>query len=154
MTLLNCSRALVEETVASLRADGEHERESVMLWLGKRRGDHITVSEVFRPNQTASSHRFWIPTAAMDALREHLRRDRLMIAAQVHSHPEEAFHSEADDLWAIIRHEGALSLVVPDFARGTTSARFLETAKVFRHAKTSEWVEVDPREVGECLIIR
>jgi len=41
-----------------------------------------------------------------------------MVAAQVHSHPDEAFHSKGDDEWAIVRHEGALSIVVPT-SRGT-----------------------------------
>lgn len=154
MTIVYCPQSVVDQTVSSLRADGEHERESVMLWLGKRTGDHITVTEAFRPEQTASSHRFWIPEPAMDALRAHLGRDRLMIAAQVHSHPEEAFHSEADDVWAIVRHEGALSLVVPDFAAGTSASRFLETTKLFRHSATNEWVEVRSREVAKCLVIR
>jgi proteasome lid subunit RPN8/RPN11 len=153
MTVVHCPPVVVDQTVASLRADGMHGCESVMLWLGKRVGDHIAVTEALRPEHHASSHRFWIPEDAMDALRSYLRQDRIMIAAQVHSHPADAFHSEADDAWAIIRHEGALSLVVPDFVAHTTAARFLETAKVFRHTKTNEWLEVPPKEVADWLII-
>jgi proteasome lid subunit RPN8/RPN11 len=154
MTVVYCPPVVVDQTVAFLRADGMHERESVTLWLGKRLGDHIDVTEALRPEQYASSHRFWIPEDAMDTLRSYLRQDRMMIAAQVHSHPADAFHSEADNAWAIIRHEGALSLVVPEFAAHTTATRFLETAKVFRHTTSNEWLEVRQKEVANWLIIR
>ena len=79
---------------------------------------------------------FHIPPEGMTALYAELRHKRLMVAAQVHSHPQEAFHSKADDRWAIVRHEGALSLVVPHFAQATTLDRFLETSR----STSSQWV--------------
>lgn len=154
MTLTICPTAVIDQTLASLRADGVNERESVVLWLGKRTADDIHVVEAFRPKQVASSHYFRIPEDAMDALRQRLRRDRLMVAAQVHSHPEDAFHSATDDLWAIVRHEGALSLVVPDFATGTTTGQFLDTTKVFRLSTSNEWLEVESSRLARCLTIR
>jgi len=39
----------------------------------------------------------------------------LRLIAQVHSHPGEAYHSRADDRYAIVTAEGGFSLVVPDF---------------------------------------
>jgi hypothetical protein len=39
------------------------------------------------------------------------------LAAQVHSHPTEAYHSGTDDTYPIVTMRGGLSVVVPDFAR-------------------------------------
>jgi hypothetical protein len=97
---------------------------------------------------------FHITPPGMDALRDRLRAGRLMVAAQVHTHPEKAFHSEADDRWAIIRHRGALSCVVPWFARRTRAERFLGDTKVFRLDASSEWIELLHREVEQCIQVR
>ena len=90
----------------------------------------------------------------MAALHGDLRSRRVMVAAQVHSHPRDAFHSKADDRWAIVRHEGALSLVVPNFALGTTVATFLDDTKVYRLSMSDQWVEVLKPELDRsCLRI-
>jgi hypothetical protein len=79
-------------------------------------------------------------------------RDRdLMVAAQVHTHPHEAFHSAADDRWAIVRHVGALSLVLPDFAQKTSIDSFLNEAAVFRLSDRNEWNLVDGAAITCCL---
>ncbi len=42
-----------------------------------------------------------------------------ILAAQIHSHPTTAFHSDTDDCFSLVTLRGALSVVVPDFgARG------------------------------------
>ena len=96
---------------------------------------------------------FFFPASAMEALQERLVRDRYMIGAQVHSHPHEAFHSVADDRGAIVRHGGALSLVVPDFGLRTTSNRFLADTRVYRLSGENRWVEVRDSELCQCLRI-
>ena len=65
-----------------------------------------------------------------------------MVAAQVHTHPAQAFHSEADDQWAIVRHVGALSLVVPYFAKDTRVASFFDDVALFRLSSENAWCEV------------
>ncbi len=94
---------------------------------------------------------FWIPAVSMVELKQRIRTDRLYIAAQVHSHPREAFHSPADDKWAIVRHEGALSIVLPYFAERTTIDSFMTHAKVFAHAAGNRWQELTASEVELCL---
>ena len=87
----------------------------------------------------------------MRSLLELLSSRELMIAAQVHSHPYQAFHSEADDAWAIVRHVRALSLVVPDFALGTTPASFFADTKVFQLTASNQWRDLDAAEVRQWL---
>jgi hypothetical protein len=89
----------------------------------------------------------------MRALLELLSEQELMIAAQVHSHPSDAFHSEADDAWAIVRHVDALSLVLPDFALRTNNATFLDHAKIFRLTAANRWVGLNSSEVGQWVTI-
>jgi hypothetical protein len=40
-----------------------------------------------------------------------------ILAAQVHSHPTAAYHSPTDDTFPLVTLVGALSVVIPDFAR-------------------------------------
>lgn len=152
MRRLLCPPTVIETTLMHLREAGRLRHECVVLWLGRRDGEAIRVAHAYRPLQNAQADMFHIPRAGMAALHEELRRQRLMVAAQVHSHPFEAFHSKADDRWAIVRHEGALSLVVPHFATSTTLPTFLEHAKVFQFSAAAKWVEVFQPEVSRVWL--
>ncbi len=141
----------LEETLAVLRRGGEQETERVVLWLGRREENCLRVAEVYEPEQETDVDYFRIPPAAMAALLKHLGESGTLVAAQVHSHPRRAFHSKADDTWAIVRHVGALSIVVPEFARRTTAATFLEDAAVFRLSSTNQWEQVPTPELQALL---
>jgi proteasome lid subunit RPN8/RPN11 len=138
-------------TLSVLQETGRTRVECVVLWLGRRAGDSIVVTECYRPMQEARADLFRIPPASMRELKAHLRRERLMVAAQVHTHPRDAFHSVADDTWAIIRHEGALSLVLPQFALNTEDRTFADDVRVFRLNASNVWCAVPAREVDTCL---
>ena len=149
-----CPPSIVDDTLSRLHEAGRRGCECVVLWLGKRRDGGAQVMDAYLPLQTAKADMFRIPPAGMAALQAELRKGRLMVAAQVHSHPKEAFHSRADDQWAIVRHEGALSLVLPDFALGTAVGSFLRDVKVYQLSPTAKWVEVSGGEVeSTCLRI-
>ena len=135
-------KAVVVTTIDHLRTGGRQRCETVVLWLGRRNGDIAEVYEAYRPEQQVDIDYFRILPEGMRALMSRLRQTRMQILAQVHSHPEAAFHSRADDHWAIVRHEGALSLVVPDFAAGTSDDNFAEKAVAFRLDTDNAWKEV------------
>lgn len=141
-SLLLVPTAVVDETLAFLRRAGDRNSEGVVLWLGRREPRGIAVTEAYVPEQEAACDYFRIPPPAMAALLTLLGDTGTFIAAQVHSHPREAFHSEADDTWAIVRHLGALSLVVPHFARDTTSDNFVRQIAAFRLSATNVWREL------------
>ena len=42
-----------------------------------------------------------------------------LIYSRIHSHPGRAFHSATDNANKVITHRGAISIVVPNFARET-----------------------------------
>ena len=130
----------VTETIRLLRE--ARERECVLLWLGRRERGVQRVVETYRPPQKAAIDYFEIPRQSMAELMSHLRTHHLYVAAQVHTHPEEAFHSLADDKWAIVRHGGAFSIVVPWFAVTVTPANFTEVAAVYQLDSANAWNRV------------
>lgn len=144
----------ITHTLRHLQEAGRRGTECVVLWLGREDGALIRVEQVYLPAQIARTDVFRIPPDSMRALLFELSSNQLMIAAQVHSHPTVAFHSQADNTWAIVRHIDALSLVVPDFALKTTPARFMGETKMFRLTADNHWREINGAEVGQWLIIR
>jgi hypothetical protein len=94
------------------------------------------------------------------APRKHARLDdtlahrRLKILAQLHTHPGRAYHSEVDDEWAIVRHVGALSLVLPYFAASTTVDNFLEQAMTYELSAANEWLHVPNRGRAAPIEVR
>lgn len=140
---------ILENTLSELSAAGRNKSERVALWLGARRGGNIQIETLWVPEQQAGYDFFDIPPRAMKALFGELRDRRLMVAAQIHTHPREAFHSYADDKWAIVRHVGALSLVIPYFAQRTGAATFVRDAAVFVLSPKNQWIEAAPTEVAK-----
>ena len=152
--LVLCPQAAIEQALLHLRDAGKRRQECVVLWLGKRENDTVKITRCYRPLQRAKMDQFHIPPEGMTALQGVMRAERLMVAAQVHSHPGLAFHSEADDTWAIVRHEGALSLVVPRFAADTALANFMQQTKTYRFSAQATWDEIASAELmATCLQI-
>lgn len=144
------SRDLVRTTIEELQRAGRVHQERVVLWLGRWEANAVTVRRVFVPIQQAAHDYFHIPREGMAALLTYLRQSRLQVAAQVHSHPYEAFHSQADERWAIIRHVGALSLVVPSFGLQTTAETFVDDAAVYELFSDNRWHHVPVIRVLRC----
>jgi hypothetical protein len=144
----------IVETLDYLQEAGRRQSECVVLWLGRQEADGIAVMQVYRPDQLARADFFRIPPASMRSLLATLGTQDLFIAAQVHSHPFEAFHSKADDAWAIVRHVDALSLVLPDFAIKTSSATFFVHVKIFQLTTLNLWCSLDHSEAQQWLRIR
>ena len=146
-----CPSGVVKATLDEIRSAGRRGRECGVLWLGRRNEGCVRIVEAYRPAQNASDRMFEFPPGSMAALEQKLIQERYMIPAQVHSHPGRAFHSLADDHGAVIRHGGALSLVVPDFGLQTTVERFLADSKVYRLSDENRWTEVGAMELDKCL---
>ena len=151
--MLKLRESQVTESLAVLQESGRQGCEGIVLWLGRRYGADVEVVEVYRPIHQAREDMFLIPSEGMRALHAKQREGRLFVAAQLHSHPGQAFHSAADDRWAIVRHAGALSLVLPTFALNTSPQSFFKDLKVYRMTIENRWIEVPPREVNESCQI-
>jgi proteasome lid subunit RPN8/RPN11 len=141
----------VQETVRLLR--DAHDRECVLLWLGRRESGLQRVCEIYKPIQRSSSDYFEIPRNGMAELMGRLRQQGLYVISQVHTHPEEAFHSSADDRWAIVRHAGALSLVLPWFASTATLQNFEDITAVYQLSASNRWTRVERHTIRDALKI-
>lgn len=139
---------VVAASLDILKEAGRERRECVVLWLGRSEATQISVIDAYTPEQIAAEDFFQLPRSSIAALFDVLRSRGLMVAAQVHTHPARAFHSSADDQWAIVRHVDALSLVLPYFARNVRVSSFLDEAAVFRLSSGNEWCQVRRADVA------
>ncbi len=118
-----------------LHAKGLEHAEGLVLWIGTFEPPTITRAVV--PEQDTSAGRFHVPLAARQELTRELAGTGQVVVAQVHSHPDLAFHSSIDDAEAIPRRVGAYSLVVPDFG---TRGHLLDGAALFQVDSGGRWV--------------
>ncbi|MBI1945012.1 MAG: Mov34/MPN/PAD-1 family protein [Deltaproteobacteria bacterium] len=148
--IIKVQSAIIDKTLEVLKRAGQqppYGHEGIVLWLGKRSGDTADVAEAYEPVHEAEADFFLIPREGMEALMQRLREKRVYVLGQVHSHPQQAFHSPADDEWAVVRHVGALSLVLPWFALRTDVSTFVRDATVFVCTAENKWREVEPDNI-------
>lgn len=153
MTKLYVQTVAVEQTIQLLQASGRQRKEGIVLWLGTMDDRQAQVRHVYQPIHSAAADFFRIPREGMNHLMGYLDQHGVRVLAQVHSHPAEAFHSEADNTWAIVRHLDALSLVLPYFAKNTTAQNFLDQAATFRLDQYNRWTEAPPPRLDTYLEI-
>jgi proteasome lid subunit RPN8/RPN11 len=139
----------IVNTLEILQRAGRRHSEGVALWLGDRGDQTDLVRVVYEPIHHADADHFHIPPHGIDALMRALEPEGLSVVAQVHSHPALAFHSPADDEWAIVRHVGAFSIVLPNFGARTELDTFCSHALTFRLSSGNRWCEVKTADLLE-----
>lgn len=143
-------RHVIDDSWDLLREPGEQGFEAVVLWVGTVH-DETTASVVaaVRPGQRAMSGdggcAVEVPPEALRQLISALP-DHIVVLVRLHTHPGEAYHSPVDDTNMLIAHEGAISIVVPDFA---VAALDLATCSVNELRSQDGWRELEPEEVTE-----
>ena len=147
-TKLKISREHLRETIYILQHAGLKRHEGIVLWFAHKNGQ---VCRCFEPLHRAKLDMFHIPRQGIEQILKICRVEGVRLVAQVHSHPREAFHSLADDRWAIPRQVGALSIVLPYFAAGISEETFFDRAAVFTLSKTSSWDQVNNTSVSELI---
>jgi hypothetical protein len=112
---------VVSITLGTLQKYGAKGLEGLVLWLGEIEGNAAHVSRAMVPEQRSISREsgvgYFVEGDTLFQLNRALAQTGLRLIAQVHSHPNEAYHSEADDQYAIVTAEGGLSFVVPNFGK-------------------------------------
>jgi proteasome lid subunit RPN8/RPN11 len=112
---------VVAKTNTVLRDAGRDKLEAFVVWGGIIEGPRFVVGSAIVPEQHSVRTR--------EGLHVSIRGDALhqlglafsergeIPGVQVHSHPDEAYHSEADDELAVVTKRGAVSIVVPILGR-------------------------------------
>ena len=143
--------AVIATTLRVLQHFGAHGCEGLVLWIGEvtQRQAHITRALVpdQRPIKSEDGVGYFVDGAALFELNRELANTGLRLIAQVHSHPSEAYHSRADDRYAIVTADGGLSLVVPNFGRAPADPT---SCAVYRLSNGS-WLEL-PTDQARSLL--
>lgn len=140
--------SIVATTEDSLRKAGQEGYEMFVLWSGSANGKDFEFRTAHAPRQTAYRTREGLSVrvggAALHRLNRWLFANDQVLAAQVHAHPSEAYHSETDDTYPIVTARGGLSLVAAYFAGEGLMA---DSSALFRLDQDG-WTEVSrPREL-------
>ena len=146
--------ACLSTTYRFLRRAGRQGYEGVVLWPGRRDQSVIQINDAYVPTQTVfrSEHGlgYRIEEDELARIADYIADRRLVLPIQVHSHPSEAYHSEADDADPVVATLGALSIVVPDFAYGPPDPA---TWAVYRLFPSAGWSELTAPQVNALITI-
>lgn len=116
-------RIIVARSMEFLAAVGKTHNEALVLWVGTLDGASAKVADVVVPRQmplqTRSGIGVYVGSDTLHELSVWLHQHGLRLLAQMHSHGEDAYHSDTDDHHSIITTRGGISIVVPHFARGS-----------------------------------
>lgn len=138
-----------------LQARGEHGLEGVVLWLGRPVDEHrAEILATYAPEQVGFKSEEGVAVQVTDeglsALISALPPG-MFVLCRVHSHPSEAYHSELDDTNMIISHPGAISIVVPFYARAPI---VLPDCSINELQYGSGWRELSRAEILERFEVR
>ena len=141
---------LLRRTEEFLRHSGEKGFEAVVLWTGTVDPDGAAALRwAVRPGQVAyrsdDGCAGEVPPEEIAKVVSSLQDDEVVLA-RVHTHPGEAYHSTTDDQNMIIAHVGAISVVVPDFARRPLD---LAGCSVNELCPDGTWRELAPTEIAD-----
>lgn len=111
--------SLVAETEGAVREAGLSGHERFVLWTGRLDGATFQVRHLHVPDQVAYRTDLGLGVRvdgpALHALNVWLFEHDEILGVQVHSHPDEAYHSPTDDAFPIVTTLGSLSIVLGSF---------------------------------------
>lgn len=111
---------LWQRTLDTIRTFGEEDSEALVFWGGLVVGRDLHVTGLYRPSHRPQGARVKLTSEETRWLLRALRRRDEKLLAQVHSHPELAFHSPGDENRAASFHRGYFSIVVPRYGAAVT----------------------------------
>ncbi len=138
---------ILELTLESLAAIGRRRVEGFVVWGGvlEEGGRLLRFQSALTPRQQAYRTQMGllvvVDSDGLFEINKTLNDLGQILAAQVHTHPGEAYHSETDDHQPIVTLVGGLSLVIPFFAQ-----RGLEAWDDFRWYRLegyADWRAID-----------
>jgi hypothetical protein len=107
-----------ERSLAMLREYGSERSEGLVFWGGVVNAAGGYITGLYLPRHAADGAHAMLTAEQSRWLLRSLRSRDEKLLAQVHSHPGAAYHSPGDDDGATSFHDGFISIVVPEFARG------------------------------------
>ena len=105
-----------------MHSRGRGREECQILWLSSWDAPKV-IAKVVHPKHVAHRGGFVLEDRWLNDFWMELGNTNMGIRVQVHTHPQEAFHSPTDDEFPIIHKPGFLSLVIPNFGLGPVGFR-------------------------------
>lgn len=137
---------LLADSAVTLRETGKGVKEAVILWQGRVISESAAeATRLIVPRQVTGPLHFNVPLQERLRILREVAPTGEFILVQLHTHPREAFHSEADDTMAITKHTGAISIVIPNYGHGWTGD--LSDTSVHRHLGAAMWQKLPGPEV-------
>lgn len=147
-------RPVFDRTQRLLAGPGEAGLEAVVLWIGSVvSAVEAQVEQVHFPRQVAYATSLGlaveIPVEEWTELALQLPLGRFVLG-KLHTHPDEAYHSEQDAANPYLCHEGAFAITVPSFARDAFNRFSGWSVHVLRGQR---WIELDPVEIESSIVV-
>lgn len=144
----------IEEVYKELRETGEEGYERLALFAGNKKGPVFTVTKTIFPSQrlTKGPHgvSFYVDGEELERMGQWLYDHSCHLVAQIHSHPGDAYHSEADEEMAIVTATGGISIVVPDYGN---SDEYFSNSAIFRLLPGKGWTELSCDQIDSLIQI-
>jgi hypothetical protein len=117
---------VLNKTIRFLQEVGADGYEGFVLWAGKMESpDTFRFRTALIPEQDAMMTEggllVVVDGEALFNINKDVHQRGEILGAQVHSHPTSAYHSSTDDQYPLVTLLGALSVVLPDFAKNAPS---------------------------------
>jgi hypothetical protein len=110
-------KGMLEASFGHFRECGRGREECQILWLSSWDAPEF-LCKVVHPKHHPDRSGFVLEDRWLNDFWLELANANMGIRVQVHTHPQEAFHSPTDDQFPIIHKPGFLSLVIPNFGLG------------------------------------
>lgn len=135
-----------------LKYAGTKKVEGMALFAGYDKGTTFHIEELIIPKQTSyileQGLMYAVDSEELHKLNIWLYQNDMKLIAQIHSHPQEAYHSTTDDRYPIVDTYGGISIVVPNFATGIID---LADWAVFRLSLKKSWDILNSKEVNNLF---
>ncbi len=169
---IHIPKFILEKTIEHIQSYGKQNQEALLFWAGVEVGGFIFVTTCICPEAlsiTVTSNpcslcprdpKFIqtvpLPLIKLDAVAgakviSEARKRGLHIIAQIHSHPDAAFHSSIDETYAFDTSEGFLSIVVPEF--GSHVMASLSKCAIYRCEADEKFHRLTTEEIENTFII-
>ena len=129
-----CRDQLVEQLHRNIR----RRHEGVIYFIGLTTGTTTVALSGVLPQATSTPGSFEVPVSEMRKVVQVATESGLQVVGQLHTHPEQAYHSDGDLDGMRNRYPGYFSIVVPDYGAYLPS---------FQKAHTLMWTSSGYQEV-------
>lgn len=147
--LLHATRSALTSFADAGRNEGGH--EGLVYWAGRESAGTTVFLHAIVPRAQHGPARVSVEAAEVGRMQRALRKHRLALLAQVHSHPgDDTRHSDGDDHLILMPHNEMLSLVAPEY--GTQLTQFDQLG--VHQFQDGVWVWCTPESIrAGCIVV-